>query len=187
MLRFKHFIQEVTVITLHFAFITEHPSQSQVVFGCAKKPPTFHKYFHHYLKILFRLFGHVSAMADSRVQCNSQTITEVIDMQLDITGHQLEVTEPIKNYIDTKFERIKRHFDQVMSVHVILSVEKIRHKSEATMHIGGKDFFAESTEDHLYKSIDALVDKLDKQIRRHKSKLNNYNNKEAIAINRTQY
>ncbi|MCX7544597.1 ribosome hibernation-promoting factor, HPF/YfiA family [Marinicella gelatinilytica] len=108
-------------------------------------------------------------------------------MQLDITGHQLEVTEPIKDYIDTKFERIKRHFDQVLSVHVILSVEKIRHKSEATMHIGGKDFFAESTEDHLYKSIDAMIDKLDKQIRRHKSKLKNHNNKEALAINRTQY
>jgi putative sigma-54 modulation protein len=129
----------------------------------------------------------VSAITGVRVPFNLQTITEVLDMQLDITGHQLEVTEPIKNYIDTKFERIKRHFDQVMSVHVILSVEKIRHKSEATMHIGGKDFFAESTEDHLYKSIDALVDKLDKQIRRHKSKLNNYNNKEALAINRTQY
>lgn len=108
-------------------------------------------------------------------------------MQIDITGQQLEVTEPIKDYIETKFDRIKRHSDQVLSVHVMLNVEKIRHKSEVTVHIGGKDFFAESTEDNLYKSIDAMVDKLDKQIRRHKSKLNNHKNKEALAINRTQY
>lgn len=108
-------------------------------------------------------------------------------MHLTITGHQLEVTDPIKEYIDSKFERIKRHFDQVLNVHVIISVEKVRHKSEATMHIGGKDFFAESTEDHLYKSIDLLVDKLDKQIRRHKDKMSNHHNVEAIRMNQSAY
>lgn len=108
-------------------------------------------------------------------------------MQLTITGHQLEVTEPIREYIETKFERIKRHFDQVLNVHVIISVEKVRHKSEATMHIGGRDFFAESTEDHLYKSIDLLVDKLDKQIRRHKDKMTNHHNEEAIRMNQSSY
>ena len=108
-------------------------------------------------------------------------------MQLTITGHQLEVTDPIREYIDTKFERIKRHFDQVLNVHVIISVEKVRHKSEATMHIGGKDFFAESTEDHLYKSIDLLVDKLDKQIRRHKDKMTNHHNVEAIKMNQSAF
>ncbi len=108
-------------------------------------------------------------------------------MQLTITGHQLEVTDPIREYIETKFERIKRHFDQVLNAHVILNVEKVRHKSEATMHIGGKDFFAESTEDHLYKSIDLLVDKLDKQIRRHKDKMTNHHNGEAIRMNQAHY
>ncbi|MFC3193565.1 ribosome hibernation-promoting factor, HPF/YfiA family [Marinicella sediminis] len=108
-------------------------------------------------------------------------------MQLTITGHQLEVTDPIKEYIETKFARIKRHFDQVLNVHVIISVEKLRHKSEATMHIGGRDFFAESTEDHLYKSIDLLVDKLDKQIRRHKDKMTDHHNVEAIRMNQASY
>lgn len=108
-------------------------------------------------------------------------------MQLTITGHQLDVTEPIREYIENKFERIKRHFDQVLNVHVIISVEKVRHKSEATMHIGGKDFFAESTEDHLYKSIDLLVDKLDKQIRRHKDKMTNHHNVEAIKMNQSNF
>ncbi len=108
-------------------------------------------------------------------------------MQLTITGHQLDVTEPIKEYIETKFERIKRHFDQVLNAHVIISVEKVRHKSEATMHIGGRDFFADSTEDHLYKSIDLLVDKLDKQIRRHKDKITNHHRDEAIKLNQASY
>lgn len=108
-------------------------------------------------------------------------------MQLTITGHQLEVTEPIKQYIENKFERIKRHFDQILNVHVIISVEKLRHKSEATMHIGGKDFFAESTEDHLYKSIDFLVDKLDKQIRRHKDKISDHHRDEAIKLNQASF
>ncbi|WP_223788859.1 ribosome hibernation-promoting factor, HPF/YfiA family [Marinicella meishanensis] len=108
-------------------------------------------------------------------------------MHLTITGHQLEVTEPIRNYIETKFERIKRHFDQVLNAHVIISVEKVRHKSEATMHIGGKDFFADSTEDHLYKSIDLLVDKLDKQIRRHKDKVTDHHREEAFKMNQVSY
>ena len=108
-------------------------------------------------------------------------------MQLTITGHQLEVTDPMRDYIDTKFERIKRHFDQVLNVHVIISVEKLRHKSEATMHIGGRDFFAESTEDHLYKSIDLLVDKLDKQIRRYKDKHTDHHRQEALKMNQAAY
>lgn len=108
-------------------------------------------------------------------------------MQLTITGHQLEVTEPIRDYIETKFEKIKRHFDQVLNAHVIIRVEKLQHKSEATMHIGGKDFFADSTEDHLYKSIDLLIDKLDKQIRRHKDKATDHHRDEAVRLNQSAY
>ncbi len=108
-------------------------------------------------------------------------------MQLTITGHQIEVTDPIRDYIDNKFLRIKRHFDQVLNVHVIIRVEKLQHTSEATMHIGGRDFFADSTEDHLYKSIDLLVDKLDKQIRRHKDKATDHHRAEAHRINQTAY
>lgn len=104
-------------------------------------------------------------------------------MQINITGHQVEVTEPIRDYINDKFDRIKRHFDQVLNIHVIIRVEKVRHQSEATIHIGGKDFFAESTEDNLYKSIDLLVDKLDKQVRRYKDKTTSHHRAEAERLN----
>ncbi len=107
-------------------------------------------------------------------------------MHIDITGHQVEVTQPIRDYINTKFERIKRHFDQLIDVHVILNVEnKVRHKAEATMMIGGKKFFAESTEDDLYSALDLLTDKLDKQIRRHKDKMINKHRDEAVRLNQS--
>ena len=101
-------------------------------------------------------------------------------MQIDITGHQLDVTTSIRDYFNTKFERIKRHFDQVINVHAILSVEKINHKAEATMNVNGKTLFAESTEEDLYAAIDLLIDKLDKQVRRHKDKITNKHRGDAI-------
>lgn len=101
-------------------------------------------------------------------------------MQIDITGHQLDVTTSMRDYFNSKFTRIKRHFDQVINVHVILSVEKIHHKAEATMHINGKTLFAESVEEDLYAAIDLLIDKLDKQVRRHKDKITSKHRGEAL-------
>ncbi len=104
-------------------------------------------------------------------------------MQIDITGHQVEVTKSMKDYFTTKFERIKRHFDQVIKVHAILSVEKLEHKAEATMHINGKTIFAESVQEDLYAAIDLLIDKLDKQVRRHKDKVTNKHRGEGLKYN----
>lgn len=104
-------------------------------------------------------------------------------MHIDITGHQLDVTTSMRDYLNTKFERIKRHFDQVINVHAILSVEKLSHKAEATMHINGKTLFAESTEEDLYAAIDLLTDKLDKQVRRHKDKITNKHRGESPKYN----
>ncbi len=101
-------------------------------------------------------------------------------MQIDITGHQLDVTTSMRDYFISKFERIKRHFDQVINVHAILSVEKLNHKAEATMHINGKTLFAESTQEDLYSAIDLLMDKLDKQVRRHKDKITSKHRGEAL-------
>lgn len=101
-------------------------------------------------------------------------------MQIDITGHKLEVTKSMRDYFTSKFERIKRHFDQVINVHAILSVEKINHKAEATIHINGKTLFADSVEEDLYAAIDLLIDKLDKQIRRHKDKITNKHRGESL-------
>jgi len=91
-------------------------------------------------------------------------------MNLTLSGHHLEVTPPLRDYITQKLERIKRHFDHVIDISVILSVEKLQKKVEANIHIKGKDFFAESDDADMYAAIDSLADKLDRQIIRHKEK-----------------
>ncbi|ORU89724.1 MAG: hypothetical protein A6F71_01815 [Cycloclasticus sp. symbiont of Poecilosclerida sp. M] len=91
-------------------------------------------------------------------------------MQLGISGHHVDVTDSLREYVDTKFERIKRHFDKVIDVHVILSVEKLEQKAEATIQLNGNKIFAEDTKENMYAAIDSLVDKLDRQVRKHKEK-----------------
>ncbi|HHJ16739.1 MAG TPA: ribosome-associated translation inhibitor RaiA [Gammaproteobacteria bacterium] len=100
-------------------------------------------------------------------------------MQIDVTGHHVELTDPLRNYVNEKFERLERHFDHVTDVHVILSVEKLRHTAEATMHITGGKLFADSTEEDMYAAIDSLTDKLDRQIKKHKEKITNHHRSEG--------
>ena len=92
-------------------------------------------------------------------------------MNLQLTGHQLDITPAIRTYITSKLERITRHFDHVIDVNIILSVEKLKQKAEATVHISGKNVFVECHDENLYAAIDALVDKLDRQVVKHKEKL----------------
>ena len=91
-------------------------------------------------------------------------------MQLIITGHHLEVTEALKAHIHSKFEKLARHSDNVADVHVILSVEKLIQNAEATLQVSGANFFAEDHQEDMYAAIDELVDKLDRQITKHKEK-----------------
>ena len=91
-------------------------------------------------------------------------------MQLSVTGHHIEVTPALRNYVTSKFERLERHFDHVGDVHVILSVEKLRQKAEATIHIRGGNAFADSVHEDMYAAIDGLVDKLDRQVKKRKEK-----------------
>ena len=91
-------------------------------------------------------------------------------MQLNITGHHLDVTVPLKEYVESKFERLQRHFDQISTTHVILSIDKLVQKAEATVHIAGGDLFAHAESDDMYAAIDALTDKLDRQLIKHKQK-----------------
>ena len=93
-------------------------------------------------------------------------------MQVNITGHHVEVTEALKNYVNDKFQRLERHFDHVIDSHVILSVEKLVQKAEATVHVNGARRFAEVEHADLYAAIDGLIDKLDRQTIKHKEKLN---------------
>ena len=95
-------------------------------------------------------------------------------MNLNITGHHVEVTAAIQEYVKTKLDRVIRHFDHVTSVHVILSVEKLKQKAEVTLHVKGKDIHADSVDTDLYAAIDALADKLDRQVVKHKEKISNH-------------
>ncbi|MGE5523658.1 MAG: ribosome hibernation-promoting factor, HPF/YfiA family [Rhodospirillaceae bacterium] len=91
-------------------------------------------------------------------------------MNLHLTGHHLQITPAIRDYVSAKLERITHHFDHVIDVNVILSVEKLQHKVEATVHVRGKDIFCESIASDMYAAIDQLADKLDRTIIKHKEK-----------------
>ncbi len=91
-------------------------------------------------------------------------------MQLNLTGHHVDITDPLRSYVNEKIDKLERHFDHVTNVHVVLSVEKLRQKAEADVHVSGAELFAEATSEDMYAAIDALVDKLDRQIIKHKEK-----------------
>ena len=102
-------------------------------------------------------------------------------MNLNISGHHLDLTPPLREYVTSKLKRIERHFDHLINADVILSVEKLRHKAEATVHASGADLHAEAVvEDDMYAAIDALMDKLDQQTRKHKEKLRHHHVKQAV-------
>lgn len=91
-------------------------------------------------------------------------------MNLNITGHHLDVTPAIRDYVEDKLARVTRHFDHVIDVSVVLSVEKLRQKAEVNVHLPGKDIYVEHADGDMYAAIDALADKLDRQILKHKQK-----------------
>lgn len=91
-------------------------------------------------------------------------------MQINISGHHIDLTPAIKDYVNNKFTRLDRHHDGITSTNVILTVEKLIQKAEATIHVSGKDFFADSESEDLYAAIDTLTDKLDRQLIKHKEK-----------------
>ena len=92
-------------------------------------------------------------------------------MQLTLTGRQLEITAALGDYVREKLGRITRHFDQVIDLHAVLSVEKLVHHAEATISATGKKIHAEATGTDMYSAIDALVDKLDRQTVKHKERI----------------
>lgn len=92
-------------------------------------------------------------------------------MQLTVSGHHLEITDALQNYVHSKLERLGRHNDRITQVAVILSVNKLVQKAEATVHADGVELFAESEHDDLYAAVDALADKLDRQLIKRKERL----------------
>jgi len=91
-------------------------------------------------------------------------------MQLTISGHHLEITEAIREYVNSKFAKLERHYDQITSTSVILTVDKLSQSAEATVHVSGAELFANSQHEDLYAAIDSLTDKLDRQLIKYKEK-----------------
>lgn len=100
-------------------------------------------------------------------------------MQINISGHHVDVTDSLRNYITTKMTRIERHFDQVIDAHVVLDVAKLINKAETTIHVSGNTIHAESTSEDMYAAIDAMLDKLDRQVKKHKEKLTDHHRREG--------
>lgn len=96
-------------------------------------------------------------------------------MNLNVTGHHVEVTPALREYVTGKVDKVIRHFDHVTSVHVILTVEKLVQKAEITVHVKGKDIHADCSDTDLYAAIDKLVDKLDRQVLKYKDKNQDHN------------
>ena len=91
-------------------------------------------------------------------------------MQLNISGHQLELTDGLRDYVTEKMARVERHFDKITNVQVILEVEKLRQKAEAILHISGGEVVANAEHTDMYAAIDMLIDKLDRQLIKFKEK-----------------
>jgi ribosome hibernation promoting factor len=91
-------------------------------------------------------------------------------MNLNVSGHHLEVTPALRDYVRDKLGRVTRHFDHVIDAHVVLSVDKLRQKAEVTLHVRGKDIHCACEDQDLYAAIDLLIDKLDRQVLKYKDK-----------------
>ncbi len=103
-------------------------------------------------------------------------------MQLNLTGHHIDVTPALRSYVTSKMERLERHFDHVTNMHVVLTVEKLRQKAEATLHVsGGGNLFADAVHEDMYAAIDSLTDKLDRQIKKHKEKIKDHHRTEGAV------
>jgi putative sigma-54 modulation protein len=100
-------------------------------------------------------------------------------MQLNVSGHHVEVTDSLRGYVESKIEKLERHFDLVSDVSCILTVEKLQHKAEATVNVNGGTIYADAIEEDMYAAIDGLIDKLDRRVRKYKEKLVDHHAREV--------
>ena len=103
-------------------------------------------------------------------------------MQLNVTGHHVDVTTSMKGYVEKKLDRIVRHSDHIIDVHCILTVEKLRHKAEAKVLLNGAMVYADAVDMDMYAAIDALADKLDRRVKKHKEKLSDHHALDALKV-----
>ncbi len=101
-------------------------------------------------------------------------------MQLNISGHHVDITDSIRDYVTNKLNRLERHFDHITNVHVVLTVEKLQQRAEATMHVSGAELFADAECENMYQAIDKLSDKLDRQVVKHKEKISSHRPRQKL-------
>ena len=104
-------------------------------------------------------------------------------MQVNISGHHVEITPALREYLNEKLERIERHFENVTDISCILTVEKLEHRAEATVNVSGNSLHAHSVEEDMYAAIDSLADKLDRQVRKHKEKITDHHARDSQKRN----
>lgn len=107
-------------------------------------------------------------------------------MQINLTGHHVDITDALRDYVQDKFERLERHFDQVIDIHVVLTVEKNHNKAEANLQVSGNQIHADAVHEDMYAAIDALIDKTDRQLIKHKEKMKDHHRAEGAQRNRQQ-
>jgi len=95
-------------------------------------------------------------------------------MQINLTGHHVDVTDSLRDYVNGKFEKLERHFDHINNVYVVLTIEKLNQIAESTVHLSGTEVHARAENSDMYASIDALIDKLDRQILKYKGKISHH-------------
>jgi len=100
-------------------------------------------------------------------------------MQLTITGHHIDVTPALREKVESKLAKLERHFDHLTDIHCVLTVEKLEHKAEATVHVSGGTIFADAIDQDMYAAVDSLLDKLARQVKKHKEKLTDHHAREA--------
>jgi putative sigma-54 modulation protein len=100
-------------------------------------------------------------------------------MQINVTGHHVEVTDALRDYVNSKMERVVRHCDQLTDARCILTVEKLRHKAEAALYVAGGTIYAEFIAEDMYAAIDGLIDRLDRRVKKHREKQTDHHQREA--------
>ena len=105
-------------------------------------------------------------------------------MVVKITGHHVDVTDALRDYVESKMDRIVRHYDLLTDAHWILTVEKLQHKAEANLHVSGRTIHAEAVAQDMYAAIDGLVDRLDRRVRKYKEKMYDHHAQEALRQQR---
>ena len=91
-------------------------------------------------------------------------------MRIETHGQQIDVTPAMRDYVESKFSRLGRHFEQPLDVRTTLAVDKPDHRAEATLNINGRTLHADASGVDMYAAIDLLADKLDRLLVKHKEK-----------------